>query len=659
MRISMYSFLITTFVCIALSVSAIRYKSKVSLSFAFLCFCCAMWSVELYLLSSLENLKTLLPLFHTFRVGLFFIGPAMLLLSVSITNTNKTWANTITTLSFATGLSISILNNTVLPSNLLYSPTGYLPEPDLIGLIYKINFVMTVICSLVICAIAHRKTIFTERQRITWVIMAYFVGSFFGVLSFSYSKIFGTLGAVSFLSLLAYAVFRYRLISTRVFASQLLAKSFIAVSLAMGLILINEFTLNYEIMETGQVIYSNAVYMLCCFGLYNKLQSHFQPYTNSLLISHFYDLKEEQSRILNTLSHCLDCKDIKGLLDDIFYRLIKVDNYTIYLCVERPNVFKEFNLVTNIADNKEQTFNDYAELTYYEEASSSKKIDFTDLKQSVFLPISLNSEVIGMITLGQPQKKEQFTYQDTQLLIWLSDQLRERIPLIVKYNETMYELEQARQTLSMVETFNAYNHDVKAPLNNINAVIKSGNLFSEEEKSRTIQEQVEFGLKRITTMCDILNGRNNQQKQSIDLNKSITNIHNMFAVQLGLSSLDLKTIPKIFAKKDLIEILLTNLYKNAIEASDKSAQIRVKTNYKKTEGKIMFQFSDKGKGMPKEVTEKLFTQSMTTKKGGSGVGMSLIKNIINELDGTIDIKSVVGIGTTFTFHLSPAIKKAN
>ena len=160
-------------------------------------------------------------------------------------------------------------------------------------------------------------------------------------------------------------------------------------------------------------------------------------------------------------------------------------------------------------------------------------------------------------------------------------------------------------------------------------------------------------------MCDILNGRNNQQKQSIDLNESITNTHNMFAVQLGLSSLDLKTIPKIFAKKDLIEILLTNLYKNAIEASDKSAQIKVKTDYKKTEGKILFQFSDKGKGMPKEVTEKLFTQSMTTKKGGSGVGMSLIKNIINELDGTIDVKSTVGIGTTFTFHLSPAIKKAN
>ena len=655
----MYSFLITALICISLTVTAIRYKSRVSLSFAFLCFCCAMWSVELYLLSSLKSLETLLPLFHTFRIGLFFIGPAMLLLSIFITNTNKTWSNRITTLSFALGLCISILNNTVLPSHLMNSPSGYLPEPDIIDLVYKINFVLSVIFSLVICILAYRKTIFTERQRIVWVMVAYFVGSFFGVLSFSYSKIFGTLGAVSFLSLLAYAVFRYRLISTRVFASQLLAKSFIAVSLAMGLILINEFTLNSGIMVKEQVIYSNALYMLCCFGLYNKLQSHFQPYTNSLFISHFYDLKQEQSQILQSLSRCLDCKDFKTVLDDVFFRLIMVQNYKVYLNVKAPNIFNEFKLDTFSLDNKEHNFQDYSELTYYEEANYYKKPNFTHLKQSAFLPIKLNSEVIGIITLGEPKKKEQFSYQDTQLLIWLSAELGDRIPLAIKYNESIYELEEARQTISMVETFNAYNHDVKAPLNNINAVINSGNLFSEEEKSRTILEQVEFGLKRISTMCDILNGRNNGQKQSIDLNESITNIHNMFSVQLGLSKLDLKRIPRIFAKKDLVEILLTNLYKNAIEASDKSAQITIKTDYKKIEGKILFQFSDKGKGMPKEITKKLFTQSMTTKKGGSGVGMSLIKNIINELGGTINVESVVGIGTTFTFHLSPAIKKAN
>lgn len=655
----MYSFLITALICIALTGAAIRYKSKVSLSFAFLCFCCAMWSVELYLLSSLENLKTLLPLFHTFRIGLFFIGPAMLLLSVFITNTNKTWTNIITTLSFATGLCISILNNTVFPSNLVYSPIGYLPEPDIIDLIYKINFVLSVVLSLVICVSAHRQTIFTEKQRITWVIVAYFVGSLFGVLAFNFSKIFGTLGAVSFLSILAYAVFRYRLISTRVFASQLLAKSVIAVSLAMGLILINEFTLNNGIMEKGQVIYSNALYMLCCFGLYNKLQSHFQPYTNSLLINHFYDLKQEQSHILQSLSRCLDCKDFKNLLDDVFYRLIRVQDYKVYLKVEAPNIFNEFKLDTSLFDHKELIFLDYPELTYYEEASHNKKHDFTNLKQSAFLPISLNSDVIGMITMGQPQKKEQFSYQDTQLLSWLGNQLGGRLPLILKFNESMHELEEARQTISMVETFNTYNHDVKAPLNNINALVNSDGLFSNEEKNKIIIEQVEIGLKRVTTMCNILNGRNNTTKQLTDLNESIENIHNMFKVNIGSSHLDLGLIPKIFVRKDMLEILLANLYKNAIEASKESAQIIIKTYYKHTDSKIFFQFSDRGKGMPAEVIEKLFTQSMTTKKGGSGVGMKLIKNIINQLDGTVDVKSVVDHGTTFTFHLSPAIKKAS
>ena len=655
----MYSFLITAFICIALSVSAIRYKSKVSLSFAFLCACSAAWSLELFLLTSIKDKEILSLAVHLLRVGMFFIAPALILFSTRITKYTNKYSNFFLKTSISISALISLANNLFFNSTLVKNHEGFLPKPDFISLVHQINFLLAVIGSVAICFLAYRKTIFTEKQRITWVIVAYFVGSFFGILSFSYSKIFGILGVVSFLWLVAYSVFRYRLISTRVFASRLLTTIVIKLSLVMGLLLIDEFTIYYDLIQKEQLNYYSAAYMVCCLSAYNKLQSHFQPYTNSLLISHFYDLKQEQSRILNTLPHCLDWKDLKGLLDDIFYRLIKVDNYRIYLCVERPNVFKEFNLVTNIEDHKEQTFNNYAELTYYEEASSSKKIDFTDSKQSAFLPISLNSEVIGMITLGQPQKKEQFSYQDTQLLSWLGNQLGGHLPLILKYNESMHELEEARQTISMIETFNAYNHDVKAPLNNINAVINSGNLFSEEEKSRTILEQVEFGLKRITTMCDILNGRNNQQKQSIDLNESITNIHNMFAVQLGLSSLDLKTIPKIFAKKDLIEILLTNLYKNAIEASDKSAQIRVKTDYKKTEGKILFQFSDKGKGMPKEVTEKLFTQSMTTKKGGSGVGMSLVKNIINELDGTIDVKSGVGIGTTFTFHLSPAIKKVS
>jgi signal transduction histidine kinase len=656
----MYSFLITALICGALALAAISYKSKTSLSFAFLCTCFALWSLELFFLATIKDKETLSVVFHCLRIGMFFIPPALVLFSAVITNTKNKWFDGFIITSIFTAFSISLSNNIFFPSILDTNGNGFLPKPDFIHLVFKVNFVLSVIISVVICIQAYKKTIFTEKQRIAWIIMAYCVGAPFGFFALNFSKLAGTLGTIIFLSLLAYAVFRYRLISTRFAISQLLAKGIVALSLVMGYIVFCDFTLQNGILDKHQTTYAGAAYMLICVGLYNKIQGHFYPYANSLLIDNFYNLKQEQSQILYKLSHFLERKEFKNLLDDVFYRLIKVQNYRLYLCDDSPTVFKEFDLNTNRGlKNEVQIFNGYNELTYYEEADQNKKSDFTALKQSAFLPIYVNSEVIGMITLGQPTKKEQFSYQDTQLLTWLSKQLGSRLSMILKYNESIYELEEARRTLSMVSTFNAYNHDVKAPFYNIAAVLRSDNLFSIQEKEKMITEQVEFGLNRVTTMCNILNGNNNQSKQSIDLNELITNIHNMFKVKLGLSKLNLKTIPQIFAKKDMVEILLSNLYKNAIEASKDSAQINIETFYNKINNKIVFKFSDKGKGMPAEIIKKLFKQSMTTKKGGSGVGMSLIKNIIDELDGTIDIKSVIDHGTTFTFNLSPALKSVN
>lgn len=655
----MYSYLITAFVCASLSAVAIWHRTKTSVSFAFLCACFALWSLELFLLANLKDLETLSIVFHHLRAGMFFIPPALVLFSKHITNTASKWLDRCIYLLFLIAICLSAINIFIFPSTLTTDEQGFLPKPDFISFIFEVNFVISVIFAILICILAYQKTIFTEKQRIAWIIMAYSISAPFGIFAFNFSKLSGTLGTIIFLSTLAYAVFRYRLISTRVFASHLLAKSITGLSLIMGYILLNEYTVQNGIIDQQQVIYSGAFYMFCCFGLYNKLHNNFQPYTSSLLINDFYDLKKEQSQIVQNLSHCLEPKDLKNLLDDIFFRLIKVQDYKIYIHGKSPNIYNELNLKENLLLNEEQYFHRYKELTYYEEVDHNKKSDFTGLAQSAFLPIISQSEVIAMITMGQPQKKEQFALRDTQLLSWLGEKLSARIPIILKYNKSMLELEQARTTLSMVSIFNAYNHDVKAPLNNINALINSGDLFSNEEKNKNIIEQVEFGLSRINTMCNILNGKNKPQKQALDLNKSITNIHQIFRVKLGASILNLNPTPKVFAQQDMLEILLSNLYKNAIEASPGKAQITVKTFYSKTDNKIIFKFSDKGKGMPTEIIDRLFTESLTTKKGGSGVGMSLIKNIITELDGTIDVKSIVDCGTTFTFKLTPGLTKVN
>jgi signal transduction histidine kinase len=64
---------------------------------------------------------------------------------------------------------------------------------------------------------------------------------------------------------------------------------------------------------------------------------------------------------------------------------------------------------------------------------------------------------------------------------------------------------------------------------------------------------------------------------------------------------------------------------------------------------------DNGKGIPPEDYDRIFVPNFTTKSKGMGLGLAMVKNIIDSTDGTIHFKSELGIGTTFTVKL-PLIK---
>ena len=640
----MLGHLLTAIICIVLVITSLRFHSKVSLSFAFLCTCFALWSTELFLLATMRDIETLSTAFHLLRVGMFFIAPALILFSLLITHTYNRWFNYFFVLSFSTSLSISILNNSFFPSTLVLSNWGYLPEPDIIYSIYRINFILSIAISILVCGLAYRKANFTEKQRIAWIMVAYFVGVPFGILSFDFSKIAGTVGAISFLSILAYAVFRHRFISTPVVViSQFLSKSLTSLTLITGYILVNEFMKQSAMIKEEYYLYVNALYMLICLGLYNR----------------HYNLKQEKIQIISNLSHCLDGKELKAVLDDIFYRLIRVKNYKVYLKDTQQNAFNTFDLDNGLIDEKaqEQAFMQCEELTFYEEVETQEKHYFARLKQSAFVPIFGQGGVIAMITLGQQRKKEQFTSRDIQLLSWLSEQLGGTIQVILEYSRCINDLDAARKKNLMVEQFNTYNHDLKGSLNNISALVNSGDLFPAEERNQMILEQTQSGLNRLNIMCNILSDRDHQAKQSINLNQSIQNVYHLFKISLGKVDLKLGKIPQLFARQDMIEILLSNLFKNAIEACSERVNLKIKTSYDKDN--IVLVFTDNGEGMPPERVDTLFSQTTTTKKHGSGVGMSVIKNIIRELNGSISVDSVVNQGTTFTFAIPPLMQVIN
>jgi two-component system, NtrC family, nitrogen regulation sensor histidine kinase NtrY len=99
---------------------------------------------------------------------------------------------------------------------------------------------------------------------------------------------------------------------------------------------------------------------------------------------------------------------------------------------------------------------------------------------------------------------------------------------------------------------------------------------------------------------------------------------------------------------DLLEQLLINLVVNAIDAvKDGSDPQIVISAYQNNNRKTVIKVADNGPGMPPELLEKIFIPFFSTKKSGSGIGLSLCKQIMMLHKGNIQVQSVEGQGTAF------------
>jgi two-component system, NtrC family, nitrogen regulation sensor histidine kinase NtrY len=105
------------------------------------------------------------------------------------------------------------------------------------------------------------------------------------------------------------------------------------------------------------------------------------------------------------------------------------------------------------------------------------------------------------------------------------------------------------------------------------------------------------------------------------------------------------------ADTNLIEQVLINLVVNAIETvKDREEPLITLSATTGSNGRVVIKVADNGAGMSPEVMENIFIPFFTTKKNGSGIGLSLCKQILLLHKGNIQVQSVEGMGSTFSLH---------
>jgi signal transduction histidine kinase len=131
------------------------------------------------------------------------------------------------------------------------------------------------------------------------------------------------------------------------------------------------------------------------------------------------------------------------------------------------------------------------------------------------------------------------------------------------------------------------------------------------------------------------------------------NLHQLMQPTLVQKNIELEIILKdpdltVQADPNLVEQVLINLLVNAMEAvKDKENARIILSGYTSPGNKVMLRISDNGAGMSAEILDKIFIPFFSTKKSGSGIGLSLCKQIMMLHKGNIQVQSTEGEGSAF------------
>jgi PAS domain S-box-containing protein len=110
-------------------------------------------------------------------------------------------------------------------------------------------------------------------------------------------------------------------------------------------------------------------------------------------------------------------------------------------------------------------------------------------------------------------------------------------------------------------------------------------------------------------------------------------------------------LPRPVMVSDRIKQVVLNLVLNARDAMPDGGELHVSTAYHAGNDEVVITVADQGAGIPQETMDRLFNPFFSTKTEGTGLGLFVSQNIVQEHGGHIDVESTVGDGSTFHVHL--------
>jgi len=429
-------------------------------------------------------------------------------------------------------------------------------------------------------------------------------------------------------------------------------------------------------------VFSSLVFVVLLLSaiVFSKTQFKAERFIERTLFKRKYEHKKTLTKLSKIVISFLDEKELFKKTSNIFIQDLEIESISFFLLDRRKGAYilRAFRELTPKIKKlpKDDIFFKWLkedgqiivkeELERFINAPKNKLIveRLNSMESEVCIPLITRGELIGLINLGKKRSGDMYSHEDLELLANFANQAAvalENARLYEDMKKTQLLMRRTDRLAALGSLTAGLAHEIRNPLVAVNTFLQLlPERFEDKEFREEFLKLTTSEVERVTNLVNNLLdfARPSEPKlNKTDVNEIIEKVIALIRVTAKkkrvIINTKLEKIPQVMLDEEQIKQVFLNILLNAIEAIPNEGTIWVGSRSMQKNGLeyVQVEIEDTGKGIPKRILDHIFDPFFTTKEKGSGLGLSISHQIVQEHNGFIEVKSILGKGTTFFVNL--------
>jgi len=555
---------------------------------------------------------------------------------------------------------------------------------------YVVSFITIIGYSHYLLVKYFKKSEGQTRNQIRYILLAAIVGFFGGLTTFLPNFNIEVFPIGYYLISLYVVIMSYAIAKHSLMDIHIVLKKGTTYALLILLLFVPSFLL---ILLFQKFIYGHIHYLFSGFVifllllvtiLFNRIKLHTEKAVEQLLFKNRYDYRETLGKFSKAMVTILDLQSLSKRIIETITQTMGVEKASLFLWNEEKGSYalfesKNIKMTASIPElSKNDPLPHYlqkiGEIIIREELAKGTNISELNgvtkkmslLEAEVSIPFISRGQLIGMINLGYKFNKDIYSHEDIELLSTLANQTAVAIENARLYEDLKRSKSYIRRAdrLASLGTLTAgLAHEIRNPLVAIKTLTQLLPERLDDEEFRDQFLKIASGeVDRISSLVNELLDFARPSDPKLELEDIDTILDGMILLvstetkkkQINIIKDYAPNLPHLHIDREQIKQVFLNILLNAIEATRENGKITAKTRpFIRPGGEpyVQIEFTDTGSGIPEEYLEDIFNPFFTTKSTGSGLGLSISNQIIQDHRGYIDVESQLGKGSSFFINL--------